>query len=115
MHYVGNHSHGSFILVILVAVLCASASLAGQESVPDNMGGGLRQLIESQHNPQVAPSSAFSAAALLEGRLLRDTQSRVLVNVWLDGTRPVADVHEALAGMGANVAAELATYRKGVI
>ena len=37
------------------------------------------------------------------------------MNVWLDGRRPLAAVHQSLAGLGANVSAELAAYRKGVI
>ena len=110
MHYLGNKSRGLFIPAILAAGLCASAGAAAQQSVPDNIGGGLRQLVEAQRNARSAPS-----AALLEPRLLRDAQSRVLVNVWLDGTRPLAAVHQSLAGVGANVSAELATYRNGVI
>ena len=51
----------------------------------------------------------------MEPRLLRDTQSRVLVNVWLDGERPLGAVRESLAALGANVHAELPTYRRGVI
>lgn len=114
MRLLGNHSRGLFIPAILAAGLCASAGVAAQESVPDNLGGGLRQLVDAQRNAQSAPSEV-SAAALLEPWLLRDAQNRVLVNVWLDGTRPSSDVHQALAGLSANVSAELATYRKGVI
>jgi hypothetical protein len=87
---------------------------ASQGPVPDNIGGGLRQLIEARANAAAKPA-AVSAAALLEPRLLRDTQSRVLVNVWLDGGRPMAAVRESLAALGANVHAELPAYRQGVI
>ena len=110
MRYLGNQSRGLFIAMILAAGLCGSAGVAAQESIPDNLGGGLRQLLDAQRNARSAPS-----AALLEPRLLRDPQSRVLVNVWLDGTRPLANLHQALAGLGAHVSAELPTYRKGVI
>src|SRR5580700_1527375 len=112
MRYRDIKSCGLFVTAILASALCASAGAAAQPSVPDNIGGGLRQLIEAQG--MVAPS-AVSGAALLEPRVLRDTQSRVLVNVWLDGRRPLAAVHQALAGLGANVAGELATFRQGVI
>ena len=114
MRYLGNKSHCWFIPAILAAALCGSAGAAAQQSVPDNIGGGLRQLVEAQRNAPSAASAA-SAAALLEPRLLRDAQSRVLVNVWLDGSRPLAAVHQSLAGLGANVSAELDKYRNGVI
>src|SRR6516162_8067837 len=100
MRYLGNQSRGLFIAMILAAGLCGSAGVAAQESIPDNLGGGLRQLLDAQRNARSAPS-----AALLEPRLLRDPQSRVLVNVWLDGTRPLANLHQALAGLGAHVSA----------
>src|SRR6202034_2701406 len=48
-------------------------------------------------------------------RVLRDTQSRVLVNVWLDGGRPLARVHQSLEALGARIQGELPSYRKGVI
>ena len=108
------HSRGLLMSALVAAGLGASMSAESQGPVPDNIGGGLRQLIEAQGNGAAKPS-AVSAAALMEPRVLRDTQSRVLVNVWLDGGRPQAAVHESLAALGANVHAELASYRKGVI
>jgi hypothetical protein len=114
MHFRGFSSIGLLIPAILASVFGASAGVAAQPPIPDNMGGGLRQLVEARQNMAVAPA-AVSAAALLEPRLLRDDQSRVLVNVWLDGKRSLADVHAALGALGANVSAELAAYRKGVI
>jgi len=114
MRYFRIHSRGRFISAIVALGLGASVNAVSQGPVPDNIGGGLRQLIEAHGNAAAAPS-AVSAAALLEPRLLRDTQSRVLVNVWLDGGRSLADVRQALADLGANVHSELANYRKGVI
>ena len=114
MRHLRIHSRGLLISAIVASGLGASMSATSQGPVPDNIGGGLRQLIEAHGNAAAAPSGA-SAAALMEPRLLRDTQSRVLVNVWLDGRQPLAAVHESLAALGANVHAELATYRKGVI
>jgi hypothetical protein len=102
------------IFAVVASGLGASMSAPAQGPVPDNIGGGLRQLIEAHENAAAAPS-AVSSAALLEPRLLRDTQSRVLVNVWLDGGHSVADVRQSLAALGANVHAELPAYRKGVI
>jgi hypothetical protein len=114
MRYFRIHSRRLLISAIVASGLGASMNAASQGPVPDNLGGGLRQLVEAHGNAAAAPS-AVSAAALLEPRLLRDTQSRVLVNVWLDGGRSLADVRESLAALGANVHAELPTYRKGVV
>src|SRR5450755_4019653 len=114
MRYRGINSRGLWSSAILALALGASTGAAAQPPVPDNLGGGLRQRVEVKENAAAAPS-AVSAAALLEPRLLRDTQTRVLVNVWRDGTRPLLGVHQSLAALGANVWAELATYRKGVI
>ena len=114
MRYLRIHSRRLLITAILAVGLGASMSAASQGVVPDNIGGGLRHLIEAHENAAAAPS-AVSAAALMEPRLLRDTQSRVLVNVWLDGGRPLRAVRESLTALGANVHAELATYRRGVI
>lgn len=108
-----RHSRG-LILAIGALALGASMNAASQGPVPENIGGGLRQLIEA-HGNAVAEPAAVSAAAQLEPRVLRDAQSRVLVNVWLDGGRPLADVRQSLSNLGANVHAELATYKKGVI
>lgn len=109
-----RHSRGPVISAIVALGLGASMNAASQGPVPENIGGGLRQLIEAQGNAAAAPATG-SSAAHLERRVLRDAQSRILVNVWLDGGRPLADVRQSLSDLGANVHAELATYRKGVI
>ena len=97
MRYRGINSRRLLISAILASALGASMGAAAQLPIPDNIGGGLRQLVEAQGNAAAAPS-ALSAAAVLEPRVLRDAQSRVLVNVWLDGRRPLAAVHQSLAG-----------------
>jgi Subtilase family len=114
MRHRGIHSRALWIPAILASALGISMVASAQPPVPDNMGGGLRQLLEAQANAATA-SSAVSAASLLEPRVLRDAQSRVLVNVWLDGKHPLPAVHQSLTGLGADVSAELAAYRQGVI
>ena len=104
-------SRGLSALAIVAAGLGTSMGATPQGPVPDNVGGGLRHLIEGQG--ALAEPAAVSAAALLEPRLLRDEQSRVLVNVWLDGGRPLAAVHQSLEALGAKVLAELPSSGKG--
>ena len=64
MRYRGINSRGLLISAILASALGASMGAAAQAPIPDNMGGGLRQLVEAQGNAAAAPS-ALSAAALL--------------------------------------------------
>ncbi len=106
-------TRGLLALAIVAAGMGTSIGATPQGPVPDNVGGGLRHLIEGQG--ALAEPSAASAAAILEPRLLRDEQSRVLVNVWLDGGRPLAGVHQSLEALGAKVLAELPSHGKGVI
>jgi hypothetical protein len=103
----------SFGIVALGLSLSVSAASPGVSA--ENIGGGLRQLIEAQHPAPASASAAAAAAAAVEPRVLRDAQSRVLVNVWLDGGRPLAAVRQSLAALGAIVHAELPGYRRGVI
>ena len=112
MRYFGIKSNVLLISAILATALDTSV-IAGAQSVPDNMGGGLRQLVEAQTNAPM--NRAVAGAAVMEPRVLRDAQSRVLVNIWLDGKQPLPSVRRSLAGLGANVSAELETYGKGVI
>src|SRR5690348_14165043 len=102
---------GLLLIALTAAGPSASLGAAPQGPVPDNIGGGLRHLIEGEPDTAAQPS-AVAGAALLEPRVLRDDQRRVLVNVWLDGGRSVAAVHQSLTAMGANVLAELPSHRK---
>src|SRR5690349_24184130 len=104
MRYLRTHLRGLLTSALTALGLGASMIAASQGPAPDNVGGGLRQLIEASGN--AAPPSA-SAAARLERRLLRDEQRRVLVNVWLDGGRSMAAVRQSLTALGAQVHAEI--------
>jgi hypothetical protein len=106
MRYLRTHLRGLLTSAVAALGLGASMNAASQGPVPDNVGGGLRQLIEANGN---------AAAVRLEPRLLRDEQRRVLVNVWLDGGRSMAAVRQSLTALGAQVHAELPSHRKGVL
>ena len=113
MRYLRVFSRGLLITALGASGLGAMSAVSAGP-VPENVGGGLRQLIEGRVNAAANPASV-SAAAMLEPRLLRDEQSRVLVNIWLDGGRPLTAVHQSLEAMGARVHAELPNAGKGVI
>src|SRR5579864_1067726 len=98
MRYLRVFSRGLLITALGASGLGAMSAVSAGP-VPENVGGGLRQLIEGRVNAAANPASV-SAAAMLEPRLLRDEQSRVLVNIWLDGGRPLTAVHQSLEAMG---------------
>src|SRR5690242_2285092 len=102
MRYLRIYPRGLWVSAILVCGLGVSINAAAQGPVPDNLGGGLRHLIEAPESAAAVPSAA-SAAELFEPHLLRDAEKRVLVNVWLDGGRPLAAVRASLASLGANL------------
>ena len=70
MRYPGIDSRGFWIAVILASALGTSMGASARPPVPDNVGGGLRQLVEAQ-NATPGTSAISSAAALLEPRVWR--------------------------------------------
>jgi hypothetical protein len=77
MRYRGIHSRELWILAILASALGTSIIASAQPPVPDNVGGGLRQLVEARVNAAAAPS-AVSAAALVGQRSARWTNGQRL-------------------------------------
>ena len=110
-----------------VALLFAVASAQNTKPVPRNMGAGLRQLVQ-MHNESVAQGKSaldlrgFNAkqATTKAGttglfRINVDSQNRVLVNLYLDGSVSADSMREHLKSLGASVLAADASYRGGVI
>jgi hypothetical protein len=113
MRLLDNNSRRIQVCAALVLAIGTSMAVSAKTAVPDNIGGGLRQLVEARASAAASP--AAKAGALLEPRVLHDAQQRVLVNVWLDGRHPISTVHQSLAALGGSVHAELGSYRHGVI
>lgn len=91
--------------------------------VPQNLGNGLREIVEKQRSTaQVAPN-ALSAQQQQQQSLiishdrlkLTDAQGRILVNITLKGTVPLATVQSRLTALGANITASDPRYRAGII
>ena len=110
-----------------VALLFAVASAQNTKPAPRNMGAGRRQLVQ-MHNESVAKGQSaldlrgFNAkqAAKKAGttglfRINVDSQNRVLVNLYLDGSVSTDSMREHLKSLGASVLAADASYRGGVI
>lgn len=99
-------------LTACVAALFIGIGLSNSEAArPRNLGSGLDKVLDLyQKNP-----SAFVQKARASKWFTADDQGRVVVNVHLDGTLPLAKVRLAAEKLGASSVAELASYRNGVI
>ncbi len=62
MRYRGMHLRELWILALLASALGTSVVASAQPPVPDNVGGGLRQLVEARVNAAAAPSAVSAAA-----------------------------------------------------
>src|SRR5436309_9545156 len=96
-------------LAIFVAVAAADAQMA--PPVPENLGLGLKQLVEISQRDQAELRSRFSSAPLINV----DAAGRVLANVQLNGEKPIAEVRAALISLGLEITAVDEHWRSGVI
>ncbi len=89
----------------------ASLAVAQVSQVPENLGLGLRQLVESSHSDPAQLKTRVTAAPSINA----DAAGRVLVNVQLNGQVLFAEVQKSLAGLGAVITAADEHWRNGVI
>src|SRR5947207_12387272 len=102
----------SLIAPALAALVFAQgATPLHAASVPDNLGLGLRELVERSQQDQLALRNQLTATP----RINADTANRVVANIQLDGKAPVADVEARLAALGLEVIAVDDHWRNGVI
>jgi hypothetical protein len=89
----------------------------GAKDVPDNLGGGLRQLAASAGTPSTQRAARLAAPRLSSRQPIRfDEAGRALVRISLNGKVPGARVLQALQGTaGVEVTASDMNYRAGVI
>jgi hypothetical protein len=79
--------------------------------VPENLGLGLRQLVEIFQRDQVELQKRLSAAP----SIMADTSGRVVVNIQLNGEEPFPEVEAKLAALGVEIIAADRHWRGGVI
>ena len=79
--------------------------------VPENLGLGLKQLVElSQQNQGQLQSRIASSRSVMS-----DASGRVVVNIYLNGSAPMSEVAERLADLGLEIMAVDSHWRRGVI
>ena len=120
------YSKSPHVLGLLLLMFAAKA--AAQSGIPENLGGGLRELVEAHRagrtagldlrkshlviNPQTRRQAlAYGARA----HMMVDSQNRVMVRIVLDGTVPMSDVRRSLRLLGVAVGASDATWRNGIV
>lgn len=102
-------------LAPLAASLCLGTAitpaLAAPVAVPQNLGGGLRPLVDLYFNKPAALQPALDASKVIQ----RDGANRIAVNIHLDGTVGMPQLKEKLQGLGLTTITEAPTWRKGLI
>lgn len=79
--------------------------------VPENLGLGLKQLVESYQTDQTQFRTTISSAQSIQA----DVANRVAVNIHLDGSRHLQDVRADLEGLGLEIVHVNAAWRAGII
>jgi hypothetical protein len=106
----------TFRLSLIVAALAAlvfaqTATPSRAADVPENLGLGLRELVERSQQDQLGLHNQLAATP----RINSDTANRVVANIQLDGKAPLAEVQTRLAALGLEVIAVDDHWRNGVI
>jgi Subtilase family len=95
----------------LAVTVHAQNPLSPAIAPPENLGLGLKQLVEaSESDPLNLPSQLASMPSINA-----DASGRVLANIQLNGERLVAEVQAALIALGVEIAAVDEHWRSGVI
>jgi len=92
-----------------VALLLPLSSFAA--GAPENLGLGLKQLVENYQTDRAQFRAQISNAKTVQA----DTADRVMVNIHLDGTKRLEDVAITLEDLGLEIIAVDSTWRSGVI
>jgi hypothetical protein len=99
----------SFSILFLATI--ARAQSVTPAALPENLGLGLRELVELSQTDQAGLQRQMQTAPAINS----DAAGRVVANVQLDGKAPLADVQAKLIALGLEVIAVEDHWRNGVI
>ena len=102
-----------FTLLALVGAF--SVSFVNAQGIPDNVDGGLRNLISSGATAQSVHANATQPTLGIANKAIFDSQGRVLCTIHLNGAQTLANVHTSATTLGGNVTAESSKYRSGIM
>jgi hypothetical protein len=98
-------------LALAAATLAQNAAPARAADIPENLGLGLRELVElSQQDPAGLQRQLTSS-----GSINADAANRVVANIQLNGTVPLGQVQTEVAALGVEIIAVEERWRNGVI
>jgi hypothetical protein len=103
-----------FFLLFAVAAPAQVPTLVTPDpasSVPDNLGLGLKQLVELSQSDQSQLRNRMNSAPSVNS----DASGRVVVNIQLNGQKPVAEVRAAIVGLGCEIIAVDEHWRGGLM
>src|SRR5262245_42319189 len=111
------------LLVLAVPVFGQSNNAAQSNDLEalGKLGAGLRELVElnrelaAKGQPAIDLKSAATSGRRITGvfRLQSDAENRVLADIHLNGSVPLASIQNSLSEMGAAIVAADPTYRNG--
>ncbi|MFN2476332.1 MAG: S8 family serine peptidase [Chthoniobacterales bacterium] len=101
----------AIILSLAAAVGARAQNISAGASLPENLGLGLSQLVELQQQDagQVGDRMRSSPS------ITSDESGRVIVNIYLDGRLPLAEISGKLTQLGITIVAVDASWRAGAI
>jgi len=96
-----------------LVIFFAAAAVQAQTvpPLPENLGLGLKELVEISQRDQVELQSRLASAPMINV----DPSGPVVANVQLNGERPIAEVQAALIALGLEVTAIEEHWRSGLI
>jgi len=99
-----------------------------QSGIPENLGGGLRELVEAHRAGQLTGMNLRKSRLVLnpqtrrralayggQAHMMVDAQNRVMVRMVLDGAVPMSDLRRTLRTLGVSIAAEDSSWRNGIL
>ena len=98
-----------YLLFGLIGTAAPLSSFAA--GAPENLGLGLKQLVENYQNDRAQFRAKISDAKTVQA----DTADRVVVNIHLDGTKRVEDVAATLRDLGLEIIDVDSAWRGGII
>jgi hypothetical protein len=109
--------HRVLALFCAGSLLFVAAGLASaQADLPANIDNALRRVLSAEQETGAATTLTTpktAEASKFERSIVRDADRRILVDIHLDGTLPLASVRTQLTTLGAKIISENGAYRHG--
>ena len=95
----------------LISAASGQAPISHARVVPENLGLGLRQLVELHLQDQIQVQNTIDSSK----SIMSDSSGRVVVNIYLNGKMPLTVVTSEMAALGLEIIAADSHWHHGVI